>query len=61
MLVEKLHKRYDLNRQLATKRTLDKIEGVASQRHFKTTTQKIYDAKATIGVQKKIKRRSSNI
>lgn len=61
MLVEKLHKRYDLNKQLSNRRTIDKIEGVASQKHFKTTTQKIYDAKAAIGLQKKIKRRSQAI
>lgn len=61
MLVEKLHKRYDLNKQLANKRALEKVEGVASQKHFKTTTQKIYDAKAAIGNQKKVKRRTQNM
>lgn len=61
MLVEKLHKRYNINKEIAARRTIDAVEGVKSQRHLKhVETQKVYDVKAMGGTQKKfMKRRTS--
>lgn len=61
MLVEKLHKRYDLQQDLLAKRTIDTANVFSTQRNFNVNTNKLFESQSqsSLGQKKFVKRRKS--